>query len=465
MKGTSGHLCRLLLIPLLGSCRSGETAPAPAPLSFHVVTSYPAALTYVLDGVAGRPHHHPGYRPWLVPENRGTPWLTSFQTHRPRFSQQIDRGLGAFEPYLLCSYQASSLDDLWRRWQAIIPDESMTTLRTAVEEMDRRLRPRWPHLAKSLERGRQEIMSLLQSSQGAELLDELSRRSGVARREFPEFTIVLVPRPSGSTLYAQHQGSTLVVEWSPEGSWAGRMGALFHELAHLVLRAGGRVAQVQADLDGGSRESFLAAAFWNESFCTAYGNLWVPTQLGEPPPPHVPLYDHPAIDALARGFDAQPSKFDEPLRPSWAEAWVTLVEDLWPEERWRMGDLFFHQRAHAWDEASMRVLATGLGSAHLEGVLRPQRGFSEDRVPALPQVSLLALTTGHRQPQVWKHLPVSRQEAQARLDQADQAFWFDWSAGKPPQLLILARDLAGLRSAAAKVRAQRRVPDNGWFRP
>jgi hypothetical protein len=268
-----GHACASEALPSVSS--NPRAAPTPSPsaaASVRFLAGYPATLLYALDAAAGQRNRDPGYRAWVVGDEKA-PWLEAYAGRRPAWevSRRPGDGAGALT-FEACAWEARELEDAIRCIEGVVGPADREVARTALREADRRMRPRWSEVGTRLARLLTDLEQGMQTEKARDLLRVLRKEAELPADVALSFDVILVAKPPGSHSIAQLTGRYLVQEVGEDRTVGALLGIAFHEVAHLAHALSPRRPEMEQAFLRSGDTGRLAGGVWDEVVATAFGN-------------------------------------------------------------------------------------------------------------------------------------------------------------------------------------------------
>jgi hypothetical protein len=459
---------RALNAAAAGAANQAAPAAAGAPrLVFEISARYPASLAYALDRVAvARGGSDLRYRQWLFGADAVTlpDWFTAYATRRASWRATRDSGNGPYEPYSVCSHCAETQAALLECAQQLLEPSDFALARTAWEQADTLLHPRWLALEPVMLQWQRELQAITSGPQGRELAQLLARSAQLPDDEQLQFQVVLVAKPRSDESRANQAGGYLVMEVSDERPAISEAHVLFHEIAHLAARhAPGRPALERAFVGHGSA-GVVAAGLWSEAFATAFGNGMAAERLAPGFTPERSFYQDEAIDALGHAlYRHWRAGGKVTLDASLGKLLLQLLDSAWPRERWRLSDVMSRVVAFSEDRESGALLRAGLRaqSMYLSSPVPPELSLPESLSPPAPRLILATLHTLRERPDVLRLLHLELASASAQVSASGPSlYWVDDDSG--PALLLTGATTESLQAATRAFVGLQRLPPPGW---
>jgi hypothetical protein len=299
------------------------------------VATYPATLLYALDGAAGLRNHDPGYRAWLVGNERPG-WLADYAAHRDSWQGVVRDDAGGGAPtFDVCGWTTQTLEETRKCLDDVVPWTEHAILEKALDEADQRLSPKWPAIEAHLTSLTAELARSLATQTAGELFQKLRREASLSDDTPLRFNVVVVGKPPSNHSYARQVGGYLVHEAGGDETSGGLLGVAFHEMAHLAHHMSPERPALDRSFLALGDSGRLAANVWDEVVATAFGNglaaeAFDPAfRVGES------FYADEHLDAVGRALYLEwKAGLDVRLGPSLAKDLTRLVDANWsPDER------------------------------------------------------------------------------------------------------------------------------------
>lgn len=435
-----------------------EKPVAPRPPPFIVSAPYSATLLWAIDGAAGVVGHDPSYKKWLAPEKEPA-WLSGYKAARTA---------SRHDPIVACSVDTAITEEALKCARANASAPEAAALEAAIAAIDGDMRQKWQVLSPVLQRLTRGLEALLAADVQAQLFEQLRRIVGKEPGQELGLRIVLVGKIEGATTLSFAGEDVLLIETNlaQEGS-PPDVASLVTRIAEWSAKKATGTVAMEGALRGKGYEGVMLAASWPEVLGAGFGRGLTASIANPRFCYEAPFAERRMIDTLAHELYLEwRTGASFVVGASFADHLLQILRRTWPKEKWTLRDVLAGVQVVSDDQDAARAFLQALGAERQtpKAVVPPGPTLARPKTvsPLAPRVLLATEETLRVRSDLLGDFQVTAADVSARLRSANAAaYWADEPSGVPV-ILVVAKDRADLRRAAAELAGRPSVPATGW---